>query len=288
MDRAGLAKLLEGSLSGMETRPHGRVNGDRGGAAPTIIAEVDPNRFMAAFAVAVAGSGPVFLADPTWGAGERERLDELTRKHSTVKAPEGGWICIPSGGTTGGLKFARHDQQTIEAAVRGFCGHFGTERVNAIGVLPLHHVSGLMAWMRCALTGGAYQPWSWKTLEEGDYPPTPGENWFLSLVPTQLQRLLAIPEAVAWLKKIRVIFMGGGPMWPELAAAATRLRLPLSFSYGMTETAAMVAAQQPAEFLSGASGCGKPLPHVTVAVTPEGTIRIAGESLFRGYWPGEN
>ena len=64
----------------------------------------------------------------------------------------------------------------------------------------------------------------------------------LSLVPTQLQRLLALPAAVAWLRGFRVIFVGGGPVWPELSDAAARAELPVSLSYGLTETAAMVTA----------------------------------------------
>jgi O-succinylbenzoic acid--CoA ligase len=79
--------------------------------------------------------------------------------------------------------------------------------------------------------------------------------------------------------------LGGGPVWPELAATARRLQLPVSLSYGMTETAAMVTAQQPAEFLAGSMGSGKPLPHVAIALTAEGTVRVSGESLFHGYWP---
>jgi len=41
-------------------------------------------------------------------------------------------------------------------------------------------------------------------------------------VPTQLQRLLAWPTAVAWLRTFRVIFIGGGPVWPALAEAAAQ------------------------------------------------------------------
>ena len=37
-------------------------------------------------------------------------------------------------------------------------------------MLPLHHVSGLMAWMRCALTGCEYRPLDWKKIEAGELP----------------------------------------------------------------------------------------------------------------------
>ena len=77
-------------------------------------------------------------------------------------------------------------------------------------------------------------------------------------------------------------------MWPELADAAARAELPVSLSYGMTETAAMVTALRPAEFLAGDRSSGAALPHARIAIDGEGVIRIAGESVFRGYFPGES
>jgi O-succinylbenzoic acid--CoA ligase len=143
-----------------------------------------------------------------------------------------------------------------------------------------------MAWMRCALTGGRYVPWDWKQLEAGAMPPLPeGGEWFLSLVPTQLQRLLLQPAAVDRLRRFRAIFLGGGPAWPELLEAAATARLPLSLSYGMTETAAMVAAQHPEEFLAGGRSCGAVMPHAQIEISAEDLIRVRGDSLFRGYFP---
>lgn len=197
-----------------------------------------------------------------------------------------GWLMIASGGTSGRVKFARHDERTLGAAVKGFCAHFGLGRVNALDVLPAYHVSGLMARVRCAATGGTHVAWDWKRLEAGEAPALrAGGDWVISLVPTQLQRLLARPEAVAWLRGFRVIFVGGGPVWPGLAEAAARAELRISPSYGMTETAAMVAALRPEEFLNGARSCGRALPHARLSLTAAGTVRVEGGSVFRGYFP---
>jgi o-succinylbenzoate---CoA ligase len=276
MERGRLAELL------------GAVPGSRAPRVPGIVCEEDPTRFKRAFALAAAGLGQVFLADPGWGESEVAQLAELTG--SAEKRPaEGdagrGWFMIPTGGTGGRLKFARHDGGTIEAAVGGFRRHFGMERVNAVSVLPLHHVSGFMAWMRCALTGGSHVPWSWKDLEAGRRPEVRSGEWCLSLVPTQLQRLIGSVEAVEWLGKFRIIFIGGGPIWPDLADEAARRGLRISLSYGMTETAAMVAALTPEEFLAGERGCGKPMPQARIDLDPGGLVRIEGECLFQGYYP---
>ncbi|MET0261394.1 MAG: o-succinylbenzoate--CoA ligase, partial [Rariglobus sp.] len=60
---------------------------------------------------------------------------------------------------------------------------------------------------------------------------------------------------------------------------------PLAFSYGMTETAAMVTALRSDEFIAGGRGSGAPLPHVQLVLDAEGRIGVKSASLFRGYWP---
>jgi O-succinylbenzoic acid--CoA ligase len=237
---------------------------------------------MASFATGVAGGGNLFLANPSWSSAERA---ELARLLGEDECSDRGWLMIPSGGAVGGLKFARHDGWTIAAAVDGFRRHFGMERVDSVCVLPLHHVSGFMAWMRSALTGGSFIPWAWKDIEAGRFPPNVPAGCCLSLVPTQLQRLLASSGAVAWLRKFGIVFIGGGPVWEGLVEEAAQLELPLSPSYGATETAAMVAALRPDQFLGGRRGCGAPLPHARIDVAGGGVVRVAGESLFRGYYP---
>lgn len=299
MDRAELSRLLGAEPLLVEPRD-------------VVVDEREPVRFIDAFTDAVAAGGTVFLADPTWGERERAQFNSLINvqcptsnaQHPTSGALSGecstlnvgrcaraypgrGWLCIPTGGSSGNIKLARHDEETISAAVSGFCAHFGVGTVNVVGLLPLHHVSGFMAWMRTVLTGGIYLPWEWKAVEAGERPPLPtvGGDWFLSLVPTQLQRLLGDAEAEDWLRGFRAVFVGGGPAWPELIEAGARARLPLAFSYGMTETAAMVAALRPEEFLIGRRGAGAVLPHARLALIDGERIAIAGASLFRGYWP---
>ena len=232
--------------------------------------------------------GSVFLCDPAWSSAERARVVSLQSKAAKRKKEiPMGWLCLPTGGTSGQIKFTRHDERTLTAAVSGFCAHFGLAQVNAVGVLPAHHVSGLMARVRCAETGGEYLAWGWKELEAGRRPVLPRRRGplVISLVPTQLQRLLRSRAAVAWLRRFEIIFLGGGPVWPELADAAMRAKLRVSLSYGMTETAAMCAALRPEEFLAGARSCGTALPHAHIELNAEGAVVVSGGSVFRGYFP---
>ena len=291
------------------------------GGAPSVprdvtIAQLQQGRFMEEFGVAVAAGGTVFVADPSWGAVERDqftavvaqapigncklqianrksgsanRQSEIENGQSEIENQKSkielGWLCLPTGGSSGAVRWARHDQDTLAAAVRGCCGHFAVSQVNAVGVLPLCHVSGLMAWLRCALTGGRYVPWDWAALAAGGWPQLAAGDWFLSLVPTQLQRLLGRPGAADWLRRFRAIFVGGGPAWPALLDRAAEAQLPLAPGYGMTETAAMVAALRPEEFLQGRRGCGTALSHAGLTLSEDGVIQITAKSLFRGYYP---
>lgn len=277
MERAELARLLGSKEEGARRE------------TPILISESDPGRFSAAFAAAVASEANVFLCDPNWGETECAQVEELLKSKSENPNPKInlGWLMIPTGGTGGRIKFARHDGATLAAAVQGFARYFNLSQVNAVGVLPLHHVSGLMAWLRCVLTGGEYRPLDWKAVEGGELPALADmpDGWMISLVPTQLERLLFKPEAVNWLRRFRAILVGGGPAWPELLAHAAEHRLPISPVYGMTESAAMVTALRPEEYLAGIRSSGSALPHVKVRIGPEGEIVLGGDSLFRGFYP---
>lgn len=242
-------------------------------------------------AALVERDGACFLVDPGWGERERAQwagLAEQRAEDAGAGRPERGWLCIPTGGSSGAMKLARHDEHTLGAAVAGFCAHFGVTRVDALGLLPPWHVSGLVAWARCVWTGGSYRAEEWKKIERGERPE-PGAGEFVSLVPTQLARLLGDAGAEEWLRRFRAVLLGGGPAWPELLDAARAARVPLAPSYGMTETAAMVAALRPEEFarMRGAEGgAGRALPGARVTAEEGGRIVIESASLFRGYWPG--
>jgi len=245
----------------------------------------------------------VFLRDPHWSAAQQSRFKEIIeaehrRQANEPVANKAGLspLAIPTGGSSGGLKFALHDERTLGAAVRGFCAHFGVARVNAVDCLPPWHVSGLMARLRCAATGGVHLPWDWKRLEAGGFPKLPesaGANvgasssaggWFLSLVPTQLHRLLNQGErACDWLRGFYAVFIGGGPLWPSLADEAAAAGLPIILSYGMTETGAMVAAQRPGDFAVGDRSSGVPMPHAQISINDEGLVCVRGESVMHAY-----
>lgn len=262
-------------------------------ASIVLLAERHPLLFWAKFLAACQADRRLVLANPDWGELEWRQV------HQGIQATQMGHgpaILMPTGGTSGQLRFVIHTWDTLAASAQGFQTYFQVKAVNCLCVLPLYHVSGLMQGLRSLLSGGEWASQSFKSLEQGQYPDRNPADWFVSLVPTQLVRLLeARSPSLDWLRGCRAILLGGAPAWPDLLDWARQEQLPLAPTYGMTETAAQIATLQPDAFLQGKTGCGQILPHAHVRIVDEagcpvtggqvGHVQIQANSLFLGYCP---
>jgi O-succinylbenzoic acid--CoA ligase len=157
-----------------------------------------------------------------------------------------------------------------------------------LNALPLHHVSGLMPVVRCRQWGALHQRIEPSLMRQParllEFPLPPGRPLLLALVPTQLQRLLAQPEGLAWLQRLDLIWVGGAPLGAELAERARRASLRLAPCYGATETAAMVCALPPERFLAGDGGCGPVLDDVRLRIAPgSGAVELHCGRLSPGW-----
>jgi O-succinylbenzoic acid--CoA ligase len=268
-----------------------------------LLVTADPLEALASFFAACCYPVHLWLGNPNWALGEwQQALPQMGPVHRWGDIPvpllpfqeppnweplpsiDSARIWIPTGGSSGNLRFAGHTWATLTAAVRGFCQHFQQPTVSAYCVLPLYHVSGLMQALRCLMTGGTLWVQSFKALTRQG--PLPGQPAFLSLVPTQLHRLLRL-EREPWLRSHQAILLGGAPAWPTLLARSRQAALPLAPTYGMTETAAQVATLLPREFLAGNTSSGRALPHCTLTIQNEtGACSTAGparvDHLSRG------
>jgi O-succinylbenzoic acid--CoA ligase len=103
-------------------------------------------------------------------------------------------IMIPTGGSSGKIRFAIHTWETLMASVRGFHQYFGEKPINSFCVLPLYHVSGLMQFLRSFTTGGQLVILPFKALVAGEGRHIDPTKFFISLVPTQLARLISLEE----------------------------------------------------------------------------------------------
>ncbi len=249
-----------------------------------LIADADPLDFLAGFWAALLAGWHVALANPQWGAQEWQSVSRLI-------CPQVVWgqaskqsnepmlnldcaepaVLVPTGGSSGQIKFACHHWSSLIASVDGFCRYFRAAGgpINGYCVLPVHHVSGLMQVLRAWVSGGQVIITPFKQLEAlPPQLPWP-QNWFISLVPTQLERLMQAGKS-AWLRQFQAVLLGGAPAWPALLDQAAAQQIPLCLSYGMTETAAMVTALRPQAFLQGDRSCGPALPHATIHIVQNG------------------
>jgi O-succinylbenzoic acid--CoA ligase len=94
---------------------------------------------------------------------------------------------------------------------------------------------------------------------------------FVSLVPTQLVRLLADADESAALEDFETVLVGGGPLRPEVRERAEGQGIRIVQTYGMSETC---------------GGCvydGRPLPGVEVRIDSDEQVLLRGPVLFDGY-----
>ena len=127
---------------------------------------------------------------------------------------------------------------------------------------PLHHVGAIGILFRCLLAGAAID------LTEG--PAT-----HLSLVPTQLRRLLESPPK----SPLKLLLLGGAPLPDPLLKKAQEQGLPIATSYGLTETSSLVTlCKNP----NVGNEIGEVLPHRNLSLE-NGEIVVSGKTLFLGY-----
>lgn len=100
------------------------------------------------------------------------------------------------------------------------------------------------------------------------------EPIFVSLVPTQLRRLLSSPTGARALKQCAAILIGGGPTPTNDFLQAQDLGLNITYTYGMTESAGGC-------FFSGTRG-----PGTAFTLDPDNSrITLHGPSIANGYRP---
>jgi O-succinylbenzoic acid--CoA ligase len=148
--------------------------------------------------------------------------------------------------------------------------------------MPPAHVGGLsivtrsLIARRCiVLSAGGFDP------REAARVMAEHRVTFCSVVPTMLQRLLAL-EAPAWTPNpaLRAVLVGGAPFPDTLRELAMSRRVPALATYGCTEACSQVATQRTEQV--GTPGSGAPLPGIAVRIQ-EGEIEVRGDVLMDGY-----
>jgi acyl-CoA synthetase (AMP-forming)/AMP-acid ligase II len=122
--------------------------------------------------------------------------------------------------------------------------------------LPLSHVAGLSIILRSVIYGTTAMLLDGFDTDQVASTLVSGDISVLSLVPTQLIRLL---EADADLSAPRAILIGGGPVPPDVLRQALDRGATVVQTYGMTETCSQVTTLAPEDAGRKVGSAGRPL-----------------------------
>ncbi len=110
----------------------------------------------------------------------------------------------------------------------------------------------------------------------------------VSLVPAQLERLLAAAAGERLPTTLRAVLLGGAPISPDLVRRATAAGWPVVPTYGLTEAGSGVTALPAGEAAVLPDSAGRPLPGVVVRIAEPGAdgvgeIQVRTPAAFGGY-----
>jgi o-succinylbenzoate---CoA ligase len=245
----------------------------------------DAARLLGPLARALDGSGPAVLpVDASLPAARIKGLLEAFQP-DTVTGPDGGTrtrpgspgvapetaVIIGTSGSTGEPKGVE-----LSAAALGHSARASLARAGArpgerwLLCLPASHVAGLQVLVR-SLAGGTEPAIAREAAAAAADEAADAGCAHVSLVPTQLVRLLGEPGGAAALARYRCVLVGGAAAAAAVLGEARAAGVRAVTTYGMSETC---------------GGCvydGVPLDGVTVRAGEDGRLRISGPVLMNGY-----
>lgn len=288
------------------------------------LAEKEHINFISAFFACIKNDVCLFLVNPNWGKQEWQQVEKIVKpdlifgeinyqfnyQNQDNYARFKG-IMIPTGGTSGRIKFAIHTWETLTNSAQSFYQFFDNLPINSFCCLPLYHVSGLMQIIRSFISNGNLVIYSFQALKNHHQKLTNYHDYFISLVPTQLQFFL--DKNPYFLQQFQTILVGGASISPQQITLAREYNLALALTYGMTETASGITILKPEYFTNNNHSNGQVLPHANIIFNnlssfnqalikkkksslnlplirgvnneQEDIIAIKANSLFKGYYP---
>lgn len=234
---------------------------------------MNPDSALAALSASLNGDGPaVEILPGTTNNDYRVNPVDVAQLEGLEEIA----AVVRTSGSTGTPKRTALSVQALATSSMATAEHMGFEGQWLLA-LPLHYVAGLAVLTRSLYAGT--RPWAMDLdtgfdaagFNEAASALTDSRR-IVSLVPTQLQRLLTEPtdETLATLKRFDAILLGGARAPRAVLEAAARHSLKLHLTYGSSETA---------------GGCvydGRALPGVEVK-TVDGRIWLGGTTIASGY-----
>jgi o-succinylbenzoate---CoA ligase len=232
----------------------------------------DADQLAGPLAKALDGTGPAILPlDATLPAPRLRQLTDAIAPGAGVA--EDTAVVIATSGSTGEPKGVELSAAALCHSARASLARLGADGGSAGGwlcCLPVTHVAGLQVLVRSLLSS------SERTVAPTLTAAVLSESGcsYVSVVPTQLVRLLDEPGGAAALAEFAAVLAGGAAAPAGLLDRARAAGVRVVTTYGMSETC---------------GGCvydGVPLDGVTVRAAADGLLRISGPVLMNRYRGG--
>lgn len=147
--------------------------------------------------------------------------------------------------------------------------------------LPMYHVGGMAILFRAWTAEGAIAlPHPEMTLQDAIEQLQPSH---ISLVSTQLYRLLKTASGRRSLRRMKAVLLGGSAIPENLLREAWTLEIPVHTSYGSSEMSSQITTTPANASLKELQTSGKLLPHREITIAADGEILVRGKTLFQGY-----
>ncbi|MFT4947797.1 MAG: O-succinylbenzoic acid--CoA ligase [Natronomonas sp.] len=205
--------------------------------------------------------------------------------------PDETALVLFTSGTTGEPKGVQLTVRNLTASAVASAFRLGvTPSDRWLCCLPMYHMGGLAPVFRSALYGTELVVQPEFEAEATAAVLDSADITGVSLVPTQLSRLLDVGLSAP---ALRTVLLGGAPASESLLDRASDADIPVYPTYGLTETASQVATARPADLHEHPGTVGQPLFGTRVSlVDPDGNhvaahergeIVVAGPTVTPGY-----
>jgi len=192
---------------------------------------------------------------------------------------------LMTSGSSGKQKVVQHSLFNHVASARGAAENLPVlENDSWVLSLPLYHIGGLAILFRVVLSGAALVVPE-EDVDLLDVIQT-HQATHISLVATQLKRLLQKPEGPELLGRLKAVLLGGSAIPQRLIQMALDLELPVHVSYGSTEMASQVTTTTRGNRQGVLEHSGKVLPGRDILISAQGEILAKGDTLAKGYLEG--
>ena len=191
--------------------------------------------------------------------------------------PDRPRLLLASSGSCGLPRLVKLSDGNLQASVQAANERLKLSPASVwLDCLPLVHIGGLSILLRCACAGASV------VLHEGFDAPVVMNDLHhhqvshISLVPAMLAQLLDLAQQPP--RSLQVVLVGGAPLEPALAGRALAAGWPVWVTYGMTETASMLAVRRLGTQDDNPRQVGSPLPGFELRIVDD-VIEVRGAAV---------